>query len=532
MLAPFFRAAMRAPGRQLAFRKAAVGHTLAVAALALAVSQNPAPNVVTSAGYLLLALGIVEGAALVGWRLAQLPKSQALEFLLTSPIQPRRLFLAELLVGVGRFALVWLAGLPLLVGLIFTGAARPADLWLLAATPFLWGLFAGVALTAWIYEPKPVRRAGELVSLVGVLSYLIIGVAAAENLMLWLHALPEWLGRAIFDAVKFAHHYNPFGVVRNWFDPNTYETLVKTQLAEVSAAGATLTLLATARAATRLVGHFHDRHYAPIDSSRADQSRGIADRPLSWWAVRRVMEYSGRVNLYLAGGFAAVYAAYIVAGDHWPAWMGRLVFQLFENWGGAPALASGLAVMATIPAVFQYGLWDSSSEDRVRRLELLLLSDLDAGDYWHASIKASWTRGRGYLFAATLLWLALGVSGRVPWAGVCGAGAGAAVLWCFSFAVGFRLFASGKQTGGLASLLVLGVPALLVAAFQFGVPALGALSPPGLTFLPLKTGPDFVWCVAMAAFGGATLMLSRRALASCVGNLREWTSANHGLKAA
>lgn len=532
MLAPFFRAAMRAPGRQLAFRKAAVGHTLAVAALAYAVSRNPTTNVVTSAGYLLLALGIVEGAALVGWRLTQLPKSQALEFLLTSPVQPRRLFLAELAVGVGRFALVWLAGLPLLVGLVFAGAVAPADLWLLAAMPFQWGLFAGVALTAWIYEPKAVRRVGEALSLLGVLTYLIVGVVAAENLMMWLHALPEWLGRAIFGAVRFAHHYNPFGVVQRWFDPNTTKALVAAQLAWVSAAGAALTLLAAARASARLVGHFHDRHYAPIDSSRADQSGLIADRPLSWWAVRRVMEYSGRVNLYLAGGFAAVYAAYIVAGDAWPAWMGRLVFQLFENWGGAPALASGLAVMATIPAVFQYGLWDSSAQDRVRRLELLLLSDLDAPDYWHASITASWKRGRGYLIAAALLWLALGVSGRVPWAGVCGAMAGAAVLWSFSFAVGFKLFASGSQTSALASLMVLGVPGLLVAAFQFGVPTLGALTPPGLTFLPLKTGPSAIWCGSMAAFGGSTIVLSRRALATCVGNLREWTSANHGLKAA
>ena len=532
MLAPFFRAAMRAPSRQLAFRKAVVGHTLAVALLAGAISQNPALNVLTSAGYLLLTLGIVEGAALVGWRLTQLPKSQALEFLLTSPIQPRRLFFAELLVGVGRFMLVWLAGLPLLIGLVFAGAIRPVDLWVLAAAPFLWGLFAGVALTAWIYEPKPVRRVGELLSLLGVLTYLIIGVAAAENLMLWLHALPEWLGRAIFDAVRFLHHYNPFGLVHTWFDPTTNESTVTSQLVRLSAAGGILTLLATARAATRLVGHFHDRHYAPIDSSRADQSRLIADRPLSWWAVRRVMEYSGRVNLYLAGGFAAVYSAYIVAGDHWPAWMGRLVFELFENWGGAPALASGLAVMATLPAVFQYGLWDSSSEDRVRRLELLLLSDLDATDYWHASIKASWTRGRGYLFAAMLLWLALGVSGRVPWVGIFGAIAGAAVLWSFSFAVGFRLFASGKQTSALASLMVLGVPALLVACFHFGVPRLGALTPPGLTFLPLKTGPNAAWCASMLFYGSATVALSRRALATCVPNLREWTSANHGLKAA
>ena len=48
-----------------------------------------------------------------GWRLTQIPKSQALEFLLVSPLRPRRLFLAEALVGLTRLALVTLSGLPL-----------------------------------------------------------------------------------------------------------------------------------------------------------------------------------------------------------------------------------------------------------------------------------------------------------------------------------------------------------------------------------------------------------------------------------
>lgn len=531
MLAPFFRAAMRAPGRQLAFRKAAVGHALLVGLICLAVSQAPAPNTATSAGYLLLTLGIVEGAALVGWRLTQLPKSQALEFLLTSPIQPRRLFLAEFLVGVGRFALIWLAGMPMLAGLAFAGVVAPADLAPLAAMPVVWGLFAGAALTAWIYEPKAVRRAGEILSLLGVLTYLVVGVVAAENLLLWLRALPEGLGRALFEGVKFAHNSNPFGVVRNWFDPDAGGA-ARSHFVWVNLAGLALAGLATARAASRLVGHFQDRHYAPIDSSRADQSALIAERPLTWWAVRRVMEYSGRINLYLAGGFALIYAAYLVAGDAWPPWMGKMVFQIFETWGGAPALATGMAVMATVPAVFQYGLWDSGAEDRVRRLELLLLSDLDGGDYWHASLSASWKRGRGYLFAAGVLWLALGVSGSAPWAGVAGAAAGAIVLWSFSFAVGFRLFSTGSQTSAVASLLVLGVPALLVAAYHFGAPQLAALTPPGLAYVPLKDGPGGVWAASMLLFGGAAVALSRRALVACVPKLREWTSDNQGIKAA
>ena len=57
---------------------------LGLAVVALAGRSNAA----MIAGNVLLVLGIVEGALLIGWRLAQLPKSQALEFLLVSPLRP------------------------------------------------------------------------------------------------------------------------------------------------------------------------------------------------------------------------------------------------------------------------------------------------------------------------------------------------------------------------------------------------------------------------------------------------------------
>src|SRR4051794_12605316 len=100
MLKPFFAAAMLAPGRPLTFRRTVGLHIVLLTALGWAVAQAESPGTVTAVGQLVLILGIVEGAALVGWRLTQMPKSQALEFLLVSPVQPRRLFLAEALVGV------------------------------------------------------------------------------------------------------------------------------------------------------------------------------------------------------------------------------------------------------------------------------------------------------------------------------------------------------------------------------------------------------------------------------------------------
>src|SRR5262245_57848344 len=102
MLVPFFSLAMAAPARQAAFRRTAVAHLVFVSAAVGVVLMSPDPSVLQMLGYGLLGAGIVEGAVLLGWRMAQLPKSPALEFLLASPVHPRRVFLAEALVGLGR----------------------------------------------------------------------------------------------------------------------------------------------------------------------------------------------------------------------------------------------------------------------------------------------------------------------------------------------------------------------------------------------------------------------------------------------
>src|SRR5579883_2542229 len=390
MLAPFFSAAMIAPGRQHTFRRVATLHVFLLAGLTAAANKVDSPTGVGTVAQILLALGLVEGAALIGWRLTQLPKSQALEFLLVSPVRPGQLFLAEALVGVCRFALVTLAGLPVLGVMVFAGSADWPDLLPLGLMPFVWGTVAGLGLTAWVYEPAAVRRAGELVGLLGVLAYLTVGVIAGENLRLWLAALPDPVGEFLYDAVMFLHTMNPFGVVRYWFAPEKAAWLAWQRFEYLHLFAAALLAGFGLRAAARLKGHFHDRHYKPVDSSRESQLGKIGDRPLSWWAVRRVMEYSGRVNLWLAGGFALVYAAFIVAGDDWPAWMGRLVFLLFESWGGAPLVATALVVMAAVPAAYQFGLWDPTVQDRCKRLELLLLSELTGWVYCHAAFSAAW----------------------------------------------------------------------------------------------------------------------------------------------
>ena len=72
----------------------------------------------------------------------------------------------------------------------------------------------------------------------------------------------------------------------------------------------------------------------------------VGDEPLAWWAVTSVTKFSGRINLWLAGGFAVLYAAYTVWRDVWPGWLGRQVFVVFDNMGGIPALSTGLVILA------------------------------------------------------------------------------------------------------------------------------------------------------------------------------------------
>lgn len=528
MLHSFFVAAMLAPGRHLTFRRTAGLHVFLLSAVAWAAT----PATLTTVGYLVLVIGIVEGAALVGWRLTQLPKSQALEFLLVSPVRPHGVFVGEALVGVTRFALVCLSGLPVFVGMLAAGVIAPDDLWPLLLMPFAFGVVAGLGITAWAYEPLWVRRVGEVIAGIGVLVYLVVGILAGEHLRLWLAKLPPAWAEAAYQAVMTLHNGNPFGVVRNWFDPGRSGPLVWEQFRTLHQIAGAAVFLLMLRGASRLKGHFHDRHYKPISSDRAAQSEHIGDQPLSWWAVRRVMEFSGRSNLYLAGGFSALYAAFIVAGDSWPSWMGRLVFQIFETWGGAPMVATAMVVMATVPAAFQYGLWDSTVPDRCRRLELLLLTELSGRDYWRASLASAWRRGRGYLCVAAVLWLALAVSGRATWVQVGAAAVGGAAVWVFAFAVGFRAFCTGNQASGIASLLTLGMPLVLFALLRAKLDTLAAFVPTAAAYLPLRDGLSGSWFAGLALVAGLSGHLARRGRERCDAELRAWYDANQGRKSA
>jgi hypothetical protein len=529
MLRPFLHLTFQSPGRQQAFRLTVAAH-LALIATVLGTQGMGEPAMPSVAlGLALLIAGIVEGAVLIGWRLTQLPKSRALEFLLVTPLRPRRVFLAEAVVGLLRLGLVTFVGAPVLVLLAADGRLDALDVAVLLIMPFTWGAITGLGLTVWAYEPVVVRRWGERIVLGLLVVSLGVGALAGENLRHWIGALPDVGARFVLLGFEAFHRFNPFAVMTWWLKQDAVVALDRALGVEIAALVGVGLL--GARASWRLQAHFHELNYQPAFPRTERRRAQIADRPLAWWAVRRVSRYSGRINLWLAGGFGVLYALYTIAGDDWPAWLGRRVFLVCDNVGGLPSLAAALVVLAAVPAAFQYGLWDANAHQRCRRLELLLLTQLDGRDYWGAAAAAAWKRGQGYFAVAVLLWAAACWAGQLSGLQAMAAAAMGVLLWALYFTLGFRAFARGIQANGSGMLLTVGLPLLAFLAHQAGWPLIAAITPPGGVQAASRGISSLAILSGALLAGAATLMVARRALTNCVGDLRAWYERHHGRKA-
>jgi hypothetical protein len=353
-------------------------------------------------------------------------------------------------------------------------------------------------------------------------------VLAGENLKNWLHLISDDVERWVINGFLAFHRFNPFAVLLNWLenaDGYPWRSMLWLEAGALVACG--LFLL---RSMGRLKGHFHDLHYQPAADLSGAKRRPVSERPLAWWAVKRVMNYSGRINLWLIGGFGILYAAFAVAGDFWPPWMGRRVFELCDQIGGLGGLATGLVVLAAVPAAFQYGLWDANAQDRCRRLELLLLTRLQARDYWDAAAAAAWRRGRGYFAVAVLMWLAAAFSGRAEFAQILAAMAVGVLLWSLYFALGFRAFSRGIQTNGLGMLLTLGLPLAAYVLYRASYGSLAAIVPPGGVYGACVGRFGWTGLAGAALCALATLAMAREALAHCDRDLRRWYDLNHRRK--
>jgi hypothetical protein len=530
MLMPFFVLAARSPTRQQALRRATVAHLLLLSGVMWAMLQQRPAAGLQLLGNVLLTAGIVEGAVLVGWRLSQMPKSQALEFMLVSPLRPNRLLIAEALVGLGLHGLVTLSGLPLLGLLAVCGVIDRLDPAVLLVMPFTWGAITGLGLTVWAYEPPVVRRWGERVMIALLLLYLVVGVVAGENLKRWLDEMPAGLASVVLTGFAAFHTHNPFGVMSWWMANNAPGAWERTAGLEIAALA--LLALLIVRAGQRLQPHFHERHYQPAVLKNNVARPRVSSRPLRWWAVKRVSEYSGRINLWLAGGFGVLYALYLVAGDSWPTFVGRRVFELCDNAGGVAGVTTGLVILAAVPAAFQYGLWDSNAQDRCRRLELLLLTRLEAIDYWEAATAAAWKRGRGYFAVAILLWVAADIAGRLTAPQCASAMAVGVLLWSLYFSLGFRAFTRGGRANGLGMALTVGLPLAAYSLARSGYLAVAELLPAGGMFVAAAGGISVAGLTGAVLAGALSIGISRRSLRDCDGELRRWYDRECGSKVA
>src|SRR5262249_11855678 len=158
----------------------------------------------------------------------------------------------------------------------------------------------------------------------------------------------------------------------------------------------------------------------------------------------------------------------------WPIWLGKQVFVVFDRMGGVPVLATGMVLLAAVPAAFQYGLWDSNAQDRCRRLELLLLTNLDGRAYWQAAACAAWRRGKGYFGVALILWMAAVWAARMTSVQALQSCSAGIVLWGFYFTSGFWAFTRGIQANALGLSLSLGMPLVTWFLFSLGWSDAGA----------------------------------------------------------
>ena len=76
-----------------------------------------------------------------------------------------------------------------------------------------------------------------MISLGGVVIYLLVGVLAGENLRLWVTWLPESARWWSLELFAWAHTYNPFAVMHYWFDSGRIVDVALNRMLGVEAIG-------------------------------------------------------------------------------------------------------------------------------------------------------------------------------------------------------------------------------------------------------------------------------------------------------
>jgi hypothetical protein len=454
-----------------------------------------------------------------GWRVAQFPKSRAAEFHLVAPVADVEIVAAQVVGGLLRTALVVLAFGPIVAGLWGAGWIAPAEAAALLAIPLAAGCLAGLGLAVAAYEPAWVRRLIERLVLAAVLAYLVLfGLAGAWFLPWALRTWYAWTGSSAWGLTSSGavlRYFNPFRLLGGLGQGDTAGLAWRV----VGVTGLLLALcgLCCWRLAARLRRHYLEENFGTTRGRRRF-ARPIGDNPLAWWTARRVTRFRGHVNLYLAWAVVLLYSAWLFLADAWPAWLAGGVLRRIEGYGGEALLATAALQLAVVGVAFLDGLWDSNLRERLARLELLLVTPLSPRRWMTASAVAGWTRGRGYVLAALVVWIASAAAGRITWP-VCLALCGLSAAWMLLvFAAAFALFtrlADDRRSAAWGLLLSVGPPLLTWGLFAAHLARWAAATPLGAIYLLALPAAERNAAMDWNAGGFAVLIVASTALWLC-----------------
>ena len=543
MLRAQLRIQMRATAQSFGMRAAAIAVTCVVAAWIWIGSSDSTALAANRLATSFIMTALVAGGCFVGWRLAQFPKSRAAEFQLVTPSSDAKIILAHALTGMLRVTLILSAALPFIVAGWGLGAISASQVVAVSLVPLLTGTLAGLLLAVVAYEPVWLRRLLERLVLVAILLYLFLfGLLGSYFVPRFYAWKADWQGGHSLAAYVDAERWiNPFRLMREVGGFPGVDFAARTLTVGMFLAA--LILLCWWRLSARLRTHYYEENYGNHDRRSRSQIL-LGTNPLSWWTARRVSRFKGNVNLYLAWATVGLYSCWLLYRSEWPSWLAVGQLRLIEAAGGEAMLAAACFHLALVPMAFLSGLWDSNMQERSGRLELLLTTPLAGQHFLAASIKAAWMRGRGYVLACLVMWMATAASGRIAWSScvvICCLGLAYAVLYFAAAFAHFSQAATDKAVASRGLAWAVFLPLVTVALFVVGLPKAAAMTPLGSLYI--AGTPRSSWAnaydltvqqfssivlVQIAVCWGVAILLTRTTLARFDAQIRasQWNQAS------
>lgn len=543
MLGFMLAAQMKQPSQSTQLRVWSVAVLMIFAAVWIIFRPDSVPKSLEVASWTLFLCSVIVGGSLTGWRITQFTKTRAAEFHLVAPLSDWTLVLGELLGGSLQALYAIGATLPIVAAMYGAGWMDFAQAFGMITIPIAFGWLVGIGLAAVAYSPSWLRKLGERISLVLLIAYFVLFGIFGQQFAPWFFG---WLSRATqtpmtawsqFD--QTTRYLNPFRLVGAIGRESGIEFFLQVLVVFAMLVG--LCALGTWYLVHRLRKHYLEENYSNKNRERKF-SRSVKANPLSWWTHRRVSQFRGRTNIYLGWGTVILFSIWFVASiqQGTPMKWGSHLILVFMYFGGAAMIGTFALQFALVSAAFLNGLWDSNSQQRVGRLELLLVSPLTVWEFLGGSIAAVWTRGKHYLAMAVVVWAVAAAVGWISWAAYFFALLVAAVYVFFVFAIAFRNFARLKgdhQVATYGLMISVGIPLVTCALFVAKLGVLGALTPLGAIFLltskasgaAARTGLDWGWMwllilLSSAVYFGIAVRLTRAAFENFDREIREWFS--------